>query len=136
MSEGNAEEILKRFNIRPNRNRIKVLNAIIGRDHTVSAVELISDLKDIDKTTIYRTLDLFEKKMIIMKDVDLDGVGHYCIRSKPNDPHTHFYCRECHKTMCKEIDKSIELNIVDEMVDSIEIKIVGVCKDCLQKKRS
>ncbi|MGB9731286.1 MULTISPECIES: Fur family transcriptional regulator [Calditerrivibrio] len=136
MSKDNAEEILKRFNIRPNRNRIKILNAIIGQDHTISAVELIGDLKDIDKTTIYRTLELFEKRMIIMKDVDLDGVGHYCVRLEQTEPHTHFYCRECHKTICKEIDKSIELNIVDEMVDSIEIKIVGVCKNCLQKKRS
>ncbi len=136
MSEIKAEELLKRYNIRPNKNRVLILEELLKREYTVSALELLNTLDYLNKTTIYRTLELFEEKGLIMRDVDPEGVSHYCFRLNQSHPHLHFYCKMCHKTSCKEIDNLPEINIVDEFVDEIEIKITGVCKSCLLKKRS
>lgn len=135
MSEIKSDELLKRYNIRPNRNRVSILDEILRCSYTVSALELLDRLKDIDKTTIYRTLDLFEEKGIVMKVIDPEGVSHYCNRLGNSKPHLHFYCKRCHKTECKSIDNLPEFNIVDEQVENIEIKITGVCKICKEKVR-
>ena len=136
MSESRSEELLKSFNIRLNSNRIKILNTILEMEHTTSALELIRKLPDIDKTTIYRTLDIFEKKGLLLKDLDREGISQYCINVDHNYQHLHFYCKICHKTLCKDVDNFPQFNIVDESVDSIEIKITGVCKNCLKIGRS
>lgn len=125
-------EILLKHGIRVNENRIKILEHIFFNECTTSAIELIEILsreKGTDKATIYRNLDLFESKKLIMKEVDQHGISRYCA-SKLNKTHLHFFCKVCNQTICKEVDNISALGLEGYKIGEVEIKITGVCKDC------
>ncbi|MDE7025454.1 MAG: transcriptional repressor, partial [Paramuribaculum sp.] len=54
-----AEEILQRKGVKPTPNRIIVLDALIKTEHPTNISELESIIKTIDKSSIFRALNLF-----------------------------------------------------------------------------
>ncbi|MCX8085223.1 MAG: transcriptional repressor [Calditerrivibrio sp.] len=136
MLEETVHELLKQFGIKYNKNRAEILKIILENVYTTSTIDIISKLKHIDKTTIYRILHLFEDKKLLLKDIDPKGITHYCINKSYKNHHIHFSCKICTKTYCKEIDNQLKLNIVEAgFIDTMEIKITGVCKNCLTQPK-
>ncbi|MEF3254725.1 MAG: transcriptional repressor [Deferribacterales bacterium] len=132
LKENEIMELLQKNNIRINKNRIDILSIISSVSHTISALEIIEYLKKehkIDKVTIYRTLDLFESKGIVIKEIDHKGISRYCIAIS-HKPHLHFFCEKCKTVNCKEIDNLPIFGLDDGEIKNIEIKITGLCKKC------
>ncbi len=56
------EEVLKRHNVKPTAMRILVLEYLIDKQVAVSLTDLYEAFEKSDRTTLYRTLKVFEEK--------------------------------------------------------------------------
>lgn len=115
-------EILKKNNIKITKPRIKILNQL---QKPITIKELYNLNKDIDKSTIYRVLDLFLNKEIIKIEI-INNEKNYIIN---NDEHIHFInCIKCHKK--EKLDICPLNEIKNFKIVSHNISIDGICKDC------
>ena len=110
-----------------------------NRSH-LTAEELINFLESrapgINKSTVYRTLDLLEESGCVVKS-ELDG--RFIYHHAEEGHHHHLVCRECGRTInCNEnifadLKKSLKESLGFQ-ADLKHVMINGVCSDC-QKKR-
>ena len=114
--------LLKNKNIKITKPRIKILNQL-KKPITIKELSIINN--DIDKSTIYRILDLFLKENIIKVEI-INNEKNYIIN---NNDHVHFInCIKCHKK--EKIDVCPLKEIKDFKIVSHNISIDGICKDC------
>ena len=105
---GNPEEYiirLKKKDVRPTAIRLLVIDAITSARQAVSLSDLEVILDTVDKSSIFRTLELFVKHHIVHSIDDGTGSVKYEIcegedECTLDDMHIHFYCTVCHKTFC------------------------------------
>lgn len=87
----------------------------------------------IDRSTIYRAIDVFEKLGIVISGDDLDGERVYELVKEY--PHHHLICKRCGH------DIEINNNFVDEFYRNLQSEydfevvmdhliVVGVCPEC------
>ncbi len=139
---GNPEEYiirLKKKDVRPTAIRLLVIDAITSARQAVSLSDLEVILDTVDKSSIFRTLELFVKHHIVHSIDDGTGSVKYEIcegedECTLDDMHIHFYCTVCHKTFCF---KSIHIPPVDLpegfSIESVNYMVKGVCKSCAAK---
>ncbi|MCI1944501.1 Fur family transcriptional regulator [Clostridium luticellarii] len=138
-----AEKCLRKYDIKVTKARLNILNLLSKMEDAVSAEEILKKFteKDInvDLSTIYRTLELFEVKKIIRK-IDL-GQGEYSYAIiKENHKHI-LQCKICHK----QIEIDCPMQQVEEIIknktgfvfveEKLDFKIKGICKDCRKKMK-
>lgn len=92
------EELTSR-NIAITSNREKLCNALHTQKGVFSAQELREKFKDMDKTTIYRNLELLESADIIHQVGVMDGHQLYEVHQKTKHHH-HIMCKVCKKNAC------------------------------------
>lgn len=124
------EDILKKNNIKITKQRIKVLSFVIEKEE-VTIKDILSNIKDIDTSTIYRILSLFEDKKIISKTVNNHEI--YYMFNK-NDHKHYIECIECHLKV--ELDECPYHNIdlKGYKIDNDET-IKGLCQNCQSKDK-
>lgn len=135
-----TEKDLKELGIKITKPRLMILDVLSNADSAIDAEKISSECKkrnfQVDYSTIYRNLELFENAEIVDK-FDL-GTGKYSYIIK-KDAHKHFLqCRLCHK----EIEIDCPMQQIEELIknktgySSIEhqLKIQGVCEECKDKK--
>ncbi|WP_027632278.1 Fur family transcriptional regulator [Clostridium hydrogeniformans] len=133
-------EILGKHNIKMTKARVNIYNIIGEEDKAINAEEIYKKCLDqglnINLSTVYRTLELFEEKGLIEK-FDL-GTGYYNFSLKKHD-HKHLLeCSLCHK----EIELTCPMKQIEELVRNTtgfvlvehELKMKGLCKDCSNEK--
>ena len=133
------KEILKRKEIKITKGRIEILNILKNSENTLSAEKIhqiyrCNDI-NINLSTIYRTLDLFEEKEITEKITLNDGVFSYKLKGSTHIHHLE--CDICHK----EVEIPCPMLQVQEMVQNStgftltdhDLFMKGVCKDCKKK---
>ena len=112
-------ERLEKKGVRATSIRILVLDALMNASGTMSLADLEAELETVDKSSIFRTLEVFEKN----ESEDDCSIA---------DMHTHFYCEKCHRTFCL---KEISAPLVDLpegfQAHSVNYIIKGICPDCL-----
>lgn len=105
----------------------------------LTADELIHFLETrapgINKSTVYRTLDLLEESGCVVKS-EIDG--HFIYHHAEEGHHHHLVCRACGKTQdCNEnLFSSIKNNLADKygfQADFKHIMITGLCSACRKK---
>ncbi|MFD3156008.1 Fur family transcriptional regulator [Haloimpatiens sp. FM7330] len=132
--------ILKESNIKCTKARLNILKIIIKSEDSLSVDYMYECCKkqgiELDLSTVYRTLDLFEGKEIVEK-FDL-GEGKYNYMYKGNS--------HKHVIRCKLCDKRVEIDCpmpqVKEMIKNKtgftlieeEIKFNGICEECKKKQ--
>lgn len=128
--------ILDANGIKPTTPRILILNAMLGYNRAFSLGDLEKDLLDIDKSTIFRTINLFHEKKIIHNFDDGSGSMKYSVSQDncdcgQDDSHIHFYCNYCQKAFCLEnvVVPKLELPDGIEMEDA-NFVIKGYCGKC------
>lgn len=95
-------------------------------------------LPTVDKSTLFRTLNLFSDSHLLDTIDDGTGSQKYCLRSA-DDPlsgvrHIHFSCRVCHKTVCLTNIPLPEVSLPDGFeVENVEYVAKGVCPKCASK---
>jgi Fe2+ or Zn2+ uptake regulation protein len=126
--------------IKITKARMSILDILSKADDAVNVELIFNECKrkniNIDLSTVYRSLELFENKGIIRK-FDL-GQGKYSYTIKKEN-HKHILeCRFCHREVeidcpmqqIKEIIKNkTGFTFLDEEPD---LKLEGICKQCSQ----
>ena len=125
-------KLLKEKKLKVTNQRLQILKEITKLDTKATIKNICDNLSDIDKSTIYRTLDTLEKNDVISKNTSIDQEVFYEIKKN----HKHYlYCIEC-KTR-------IETNhcfFHEEHLDGFKVidhnmEILGICKKCQNKKK-
>jgi len=98
--------------------------------------DLINELKQFDKVTIYRILQSFLDDGIIHKAISNDGNSYYFICKTCKEVHFHnhyhFKCSKCEKVEC--INEEIEIKLPKNYTsESINFWITGICAVCYKK---
>ena len=131
--------ILERKNVKPTAIRILVFEAISSSQRAVSLSDLEIILHTVDKSSIFRTLNLFVRHHIVHSIDDGSGSVKYEIcegeeECTLSDMHTHFYCTSCHKTFCLKSISIPSVNLPEGFtMESVNYMIKGICKDCSKK---
>lgn len=129
-------EILERKGVRVTSIRILVMEALMCSSRPMSLSDLETELDTVDKSSIFRTLEVFEKHHIVHSIDDGTGSVKYEVcEGRDNctiaDMHTHFYCEKCHRTFCL---KDISAPLVDLpegfSASSVNYIIKGICPEC------
>lgn len=133
-----AEQILLNKGVKPTANRLLILRALIDKESPLSLSELENELSSMDKSSIFRTLNLFVEHHITHQ-ID-DGVIKYevCHGVKEctiSDMHTHFHCNICHRTYCLH-DSQVPIVPLPEgfEIESVNYMIKGICPNCKRKE--
>lgn len=142
----NNEELLQAHNIKPTAIRLLTIKSIMSFAHTFSLEELSTALDTIDRSTVFRTLSLFEQNHLLHGFEDGSGKRKYCLCrdafvSSHNETHeachhAHATCRVCGRTFC--LDSHIEPHkIAPEgfIIEDVNYIIMGICSDCAAKQQ-
>ena len=105
------EQLFARRGIRPTAVRLLVLRALTEADCALSLSDLEARLMTVDKSTIFRSLNLFLANHLVHGVEDGTGQMKYAlcddschcgedIHAGLSDLHTHFFCEHCRRTFC------------------------------------
>ncbi|TGE38391.1 transcriptional repressor [Desulfosporosinus fructosivorans] len=133
----NYTEILKREGMKSTRHRNAILLLLEQSEHPITAEELYISLKGktatINLSTVYRTLDTFASKNLVIKSTMDDGKARYELNH--HEHKHHLFCVGCHKVIsiedCPmgELQESLKKKI-DFDVTGHKLEIYGYCHNC------
>jgi Fur family ferric uptake transcriptional regulator len=139
-SQCNYKALLHASGLSATPNRLKVLTLIGNHDAPLSApaiYDVLHRISPINRVTVYRILDLLVANGLVER---IRGGGRaFFYGLAPNEnhrPHPHFYClrcggMECLMPECLNIDTGELQRVLQGAIQSVEIRIDGICKHCL-----
>ena len=101
--------------------------------------KLKQEIPDLSMGTVYRNLNLFKSQGLAVSVATVNGVERF---DGNTDPHVHFICSECNAVidlMDMEIPKTLHKaaeGCCGGEVGDCHLSFTGVCRDCLEGKRS
>lgn len=116
--------------------RLLVLQTFLNHSQAFSLKELEEKLFFSERSTIFRTLQLFEKKGILHEIINSDGIKSYalcseCEHNNHNDQHAHLKCKKCESVFCIPLDVTQLITSTSEYrIDDIQVFVNGICKTC------
>ena len=135
-TEKEIELLLKKHGIRLTGIRILILKEMFKFKNTFNLTDLEISLDTIDKSTIFRTIILFEEQHLLHSIEDGSGSVKYCVCTQDhicniNELHAHFHCEVCKQTFCIE-NEHIPLILLEDgfVAKSINYTIKGICPKC------
>jgi Fur family ferric uptake transcriptional regulator len=129
-------ERLSRQGIKPTSVRILILKTILKRNEVFSISDMEDKLQTVDKSTIFRTLLLFQQNNLVHTIDDGSGALKYAVCDEGCDcsaeyRHVHFYCIKCKKAFCL---RKTPIPVVDLpegfSPKNINYVIKGICASC------
>ena len=123
-------------NIKPTAMRELVLKVLTEQKTAISLPELEEKFDRVDKSTLYRTLKIFEDKKLIHSIDDGSGAVRYALctdtcECKPEDLHVHFLCTVCNQTYCLHEVPVPEIKLPHGFsLESVNMVVKGVCPNC------
>jgi Fur family ferric uptake transcriptional regulator len=141
----NYIELLKVSNLEATENRLRILEVIGNNNYPLSAGDILQTLERsgaINRVTVYRILDLLVDHGVVER-LSTGGRAFYYGLS-PNDfhqPHPHFYCKRCGQMDCLNpeslrIDTNPLWKTFPGRIDKVEVRVDGICKNCMSAKSS
>jgi Fur family ferric uptake transcriptional regulator len=131
---------LKKKGLRLTRPRRVILDYIHDNSDHLTAEEIIRFVHDehprINKSTIYRTLELLEENDCVYKSESIDGTIYH---HAEGGHHYHLVCRRCGKTIdCEEdiftpVEKTLQEKHGFE-IDFRHVVMSGLCQRCRKLK--
>ena len=140
--ECNYPQMLASADLDATKNRLGVLEVVGNNRFPLSADEIFNTLgrsSPINRVTVYRILDLLVDSGLIER---LSTGGRAaCYGLAPNDhhkPHPHFYCKSCGQMDCLNpeslnVDTGPLWQTFPGQIDKVEVRVDGVCKNCLKQ---
>ena len=126
----------KNLGLKVTPQRIAIYKELASTDQHPSTETIYKKIKDyypnISLTTVYRTLETFEKLGLI----SVVNVLYNAARYDANlEPHNHIVCTECKRVEDVYDDSFTTLDISDKTLGDYQIKgysilLNGICKDC------
>ena len=140
MTNTTEEQILRNADVRVTAVRLLVWRTIRKEFAGIfNLADLEEVLPTVDKSTLFRTLNLFSDSHLLDTIDDGSGSQKYCLRSA-DDPlsgvrHIHFSCRVCHKTVCLTNIPLPEVSLPEGFeVENVEYVAKGVCPECAERR--
>lgn len=104
-----------------------------NRKYGLKSDEIVSQLPDYDRVTIYRILQGFLDDGIIHKVISDEGKYYYFVCKSCDEihyhNHYHFKCSHCGKVKCMDYEIEVEIP-KDYTVESLNFWITGICDEC------
>lgn len=122
------EEILRKSDLKVTKNRLLLLNTIMGLKYNATMKNIIKKLdREMDKSTVYRMILKLLDKKIIDKQINCDNEDYYLI----NFNHKHYI----HCIKCKKVELLDECPLDIRYINGYKIvnhhiNIDGICKKC------
>jgi Fur family peroxide stress response transcriptional regulator len=129
---------LKKRKIKPTYIRLKVLSYLEDGPKHPHAEQIFTaikkDIPTVSMTSIYNTLDLFQKRGLIIPLFITGSEVRFDINVSP---HQHFFCERCGKIfdLKGDYDYLKTKNIEGHKVIEIQGYFIGICKNCLENKK-
>lgn len=139
MEENKYIDLLGEHGIKPTANRIVIIKALSQASNPMSLSELENKIISIDKSNIFRVLNIFKAHHLVhIIDSGSYGVRYeLCLSQNYNtddDEHTHFYCTNCGQTSCLDHTPIPVPELPDGYkITSISYLIKGICPTCSRK---
>lgn len=135
MSPADADTLLRARGIRPTANRILIAAALAASKRPLSLTELEDGIDTIDKSGIFRTLEVFKEHHLVHAIEDAGVVRYELCRShghdRDDDLHPHFYCVKCHKTFCLDGISIPGIPVPEGFTpETVNYIIKGICPQC------
>lgn len=130
--------ILKQSKLSVTANRQKILQLFFENNGALAHADIEKkNGKDIDRVTVYRTLQSFVEKGIIHTIPTSDNSIKYalckdeCEEGHHHDHHIHLVCNICHITFCLDnvVTPEIKLPQGYTMIQA-DVVVKGICKNC------
>ncbi len=125
-----------RKKIKPTAMRQLVLEVLLKKQKAISLFEIEQQFEIVDRSTIFRTLKLFQQNCIIHKVDDGTGAVKYALCSEGctcsyEDLHVHFFCSHCGQTTCLKNLPIPDLSLPQNFsFKSANFVIKGICATC------
>lgn len=137
---GNAElylvELLQARSIKPTAMRLLVLKCLVEAGETLTLRQIEDRLYPADRSTIFRTLSLFEQHHLLHTIDDGSGSARYEVchshhHSDDDDRHPHFRCLRCGRTFCLPEQRIPKVELPEGyQVQQVNYVITGICAEC------
>ena len=125
-------------------NRLRVLEVVGENAFPLAASEIFNTInrtQSINRVTVYRILDLLVEKNIVDRISTGGRAAYYGLA--PNEhhkAHPHFYCKCCGQMDCLSPESlRVEFEQFKKTfpgrIDKVEMRIDGICKNCLKLKK-
>lgn len=135
-----TRDFLRKSNIKITKSRVHIFDLLVINNNAITADFIYYKLKDnnidIDISTIYRNLELFNSKGIIEKFDLGDGRYSYIIN---RNKHKHILeCIVCHKEVeidcpIQQIQQIIKNKTGFTIEEEFDIKLKAICETCREK---
>ena len=133
----NFEHLLQTRNIKPTAMRLLVYDQLRRHKKALSLIDIEQLFNKVDRSTIFRTLKLFQKNGIIHSIDDGTGSIKYALcdegcTCRGEDLHVHFLCIKCTQTFCLRHIPIPLINLPDSFnFTEANFVVKGVCSDCI-----
>ncbi|MDD7438371.1 MAG: transcriptional repressor [Bacteroidales bacterium] len=133
MDKERLSKLLDHFGVRITPVRYLLYKALERETTAVSLTDLETELKTVDKSSIFRNLQLFLEVGLIHQIQDGSGVAKYAVNQPHGHSHAHFCCEACGETICLD---ELSLNLHElplqkgYKADSFTLLIKGICPHC------
>lgn len=140
MTHSECEQLLTEHDVKPTSNRIMVLKALDAAGGPLTLSELETRLLSVDKSGIFRALQLFREHHLVHAVEDTGSGLHYELcrshsHDHDDDLHAHFYCENCGRTFCLEGVPVPEVDVPQGfMPQSATYMIKGTCPQCSESR--
>lgn len=140
MNEQQLVERLTNHGIKPTAMRLVALRALMESQGTLSLKELEDALYPADRSTLFRSLTLFQEHHLVHVIEDGTGAARYeiCMGEHDcslDDQHIHFHCSVCGRTYCLHECPIPSVNLPAGFVsETMNCVVTGLCAECAVKK--
>lgn len=136
------KDLLHNRGLKATSSRLKLLHALNAYDSAMPYAAIQEVMADIDRVTLYRTLESLKEQGIIHKAFQENNETYYAICDKKCDTthhhhdHVHFRCEKCQVVTCEEPVDDIQVLLPNLEIHKVSIHVEGICQTCLAKKVS
>ncbi|MCF8218356.1 MAG: transcriptional repressor [Bacteroidales bacterium] len=131
-----GEQKFEKKNIRPTSMRKLIYRILSEKDQAMSLYEIEQQFDQVERSTIFRTLRVFQDNCLIHLIYDGTGAVKYALCDDDcscgiNDLHIHFLCSSCGNNYCL---KELPVPYMDlpegYTFENANFVIRGICPDC------
>lgn len=128
---------LRQAGLRRTPARVSVLACVESLGRPVTHAEL-QTLLDLDKVTLYRTLDALAEAGLVHRVLGIDGVWRHCAQPETQGcpgNHAHFQCTACGAVRCL-LDQPMPRVEVTQGATVVARSLLawGLCPDCAESE--
>ena len=136
----NIHDIKKRLwerDLKATPVRIRLLARMQEYKSAMPYSTIQKEMKDIDRVTLYRTLEKLKEQGIIHKAFHGDKesyfaiCGNRCRKGEHHHGHVHFRCIRCESVTCEKTENTFQISIPGSEIDKVSIQVEGLCKTCI-----